>query len=136
MTATLDIFEAVDQVDQATIFYGNSDAVVTAMRETSYTTTSPYMEVSAPIVTTALLDAIKQMDALTPTFVLFNDFDSAEETMQQNILQLLESHNHDQSVMAAFIHGPPPANGNYPPAKRIYHVDSHDECTTVTPDSA
>ena len=56
--------------------------------------------------------------------------------MQQKILQLLESHNYVQSVMAGFIHGPPPSNGDYPPAKRIYHVHSYDECTAVTPDSA
>ena len=132
MPETKNILEAVDEVDQATIFYGNSDPVITAMRETSYMSTSAYIEISAPVVTTELLDAIKQMDELIPTYVLFNDFDSAEEGMQQSIIELMTKHSHGRSVMTAFVHGDPPNIGDLPPALQVYHVKDFDTCTLVT----
>ena len=126
------VFNAIDNVDQATVFYGDPEVVVTAMRLVSFQSTSAYMEISSSAIDSlTVLDAVQKMDDAMPTYVLFNDFDCAEADMQQSILDLLADHNHSRSVMIALAHGRPPSQEYLPHVAQIFYVENKYSCVAV-----
>ena len=126
------IYEFVENLQTATIFFGKSEPIARSLRETSFEATGVYVEISSPIVNDQVIHNLEQLDEIVPTFVLFNDFDSATEATQAAILELMARHNQYKSVVTAFCHTKLDGTEKWTPRPQICQVTAEDGYQLMT----
>ena len=125
------VYDIIDDLQEPAVFYGDSNAIRNAMRESAYA----YLEIPAEMAGNQTLGAIPSINAETPVHVLFTDFGSANEPTSESIITFVKQHDTSKGVAIAHHNGPTPDDNPRTGTAQAHVAEDETECRPLTGDN-